>query len=178
MSATVAIDGKVENKYPKILGVRDKRFFKDEEITKNRNKFVEEFGITKSAFSLHRYELIRSLYLSDSQWLKGEIDHPELYQTSKLELILICSNYKLLPPKGLGMQRYADLYSKNCPTYMRIFKPGTWQNMKFWLKQRKKISEKLDIYKTEARNIENKINGIDFRPKLILPTRNSDGSWR
>jgi hypothetical protein len=60
---------------------------------------------------------------------------------------------------------------------MRIFQPETWQNMKFLLKQREKISEKLDFYTTKARNIENEIDGIDLRPKLILPTKNSDGSW-
>lgn len=178
MPATVAIDGKVENKYPKILGVTDKRFFKDDDIIENRNKFVEEFGITKSVYRLHKYELLENLYLRCSQEFKGEIDHPELYQTSKLELILICSNYTLLPPKGLGMTRYADLYAKNCPTYMRIFQPGTWQNMKNWLKQREKIAEKSYFLTIKSKNLENQINGTDLRPSLLLPTKNTDGGWR
>ena len=61
---------------------------------------------------------------------------------------------------------------------MRIFQPGTWQNMKNWLKQREKIAEKSYFLTIKSKNLENQINGTDLRPKLLLPTKNTDGGWR
>jgi hypothetical protein len=155
------------------LGVTDKRFFKDDDIIENRNKFVEEFGITKSVYMFPYIEsLNRNLFLHYEEFKKpvtGVVDHPEMYQTSRSKLILICSNYSELPPIELGMTRYADLYAKNCSTYMRIFHPGVWQNMIFWLKKREKVRKKLKYYLTEAKDIESLISE--------LPTKMLE-SWR
>jgi hypothetical protein len=169
MAVAPAIDGKVVNKYPKILGVTDKRFFKDEEIIENRNKFVEEFGITKSV-NVFPYiqSLNKNLFLHNQEGEKpatGVVDHPEMYQTSKSKLILICSNYSdnELPPSELGMTRYANLYAKNCSTYIRIFHPGVWSNMIFWLKKREIVRKKLRIYQDESEDIQNILSQLPMK---------------
>ena len=82
------------------------------EIIENRNRFVEEFGISKQV----NYQALWP-FTSNSNF-----DHQEKYKTRNGKIILICSNYFGDYPAThwLKMKIYNKLYSTEATTFIRI----------------------------------------------------------